>query len=115
MVAFLFVLALMGGLMWVLLRFMYPKPPQAFFAKAGEDVRLRACAYCGHSLATYRGILEDGLGQVIATPPMPNDDDTKALVKDKRVFEDGCRFFCNDEHRAAFYQNLSGKDTKDLL
>lgn len=103
MVAFLFNIMVVGIIMWFLLRFMYPKPPKAFFAKDGEDTRLRACSYCGHKLATYRGILENEVGQIIDTPALPDDDETKALLKANGVFDDGNRFFCNDEHRQAFY------------
>lgn len=111
MAAFLLVLLFMGGVMLGLLRLMYPKPPQAFFAKAGEDVRLRACSYCGHSLATYRGILEDETGRVIDPTTMPDDDATKACIEAGQVFDDGRRFFCNDEHRTAFYDKLHSKGT----
>lgn len=69
--------------MKIFFKFMYPKPPKTFFAQEGDDTSLRTCNHCGHSLATYRGILEQG-GQ------------------------DGERFFCNDEHRAA-YVNQHGQ------
>lgn len=107
MLAFLLNAVIIGGVMWLCLRFMYPRPPKAFFAKEGEDVRLRACSYCGHHLATYRGILENEVGDIIDTPALPDDDDTKELLKNRRVFDDGNRFFCNDEHRQAFYDKLS--------
>lgn len=103
MFAFVLNVLIIGGIMWVLLKFMYPKPPKAFFAKEGEDTRLRACSYCGHKLATYRGILENDAGEVIDTPALPDDDETKQLLKNNQVFDDGNCFFCNDEHRQAFY------------
>ncbi|WFF38986.1 hypothetical protein LU290_01755 [Moraxella nasibovis] len=67
--------------MKIFFKFMYPKPPKAFFPKEGDDVSVRTCDHCGHSLATYRGILQT---------------------------EDGVeRFFCNDEHRTAFFERQS--------
>lgn len=109
MFAFVLNVLIVGIIMWVLLKFMYPKPPKAFAPKEGEDIRLRACSHCGHKLATYRGILENGAGQIIETPAMPDDDETKKLLKNNQVFDDGNPFFCNDEHRQAFYdkQNAS--------
>lgn len=109
MLAFLINILIIGGVMWAFFRYMYPKPPQQFFAKAGEDTRLRRCCECGHRLATYRGILENEQGEIIETPPLPDDEDTKKLLKNKEVFDDGSRFFCNDEHRQAFYDKLIQK------
>ncbi|MFA9485728.1 hypothetical protein LU276_07120 [Moraxella haemolytica] len=69
--------------MKIFFKFMYPKPPKEFFAKKGDDISMRICNHCGHSLATYRGILEQNGGQ-----------------------DDGERFFCNDEHREAYLEQL---------
>ncbi|UNU73734.1 hypothetical protein LU293_02150 [Moraxella nasovis] len=66
-------------IMKIFFKFMYPKPPRDFFPKEGDDTSLRHCDYCGHSLATYRGIVV-------------HDDDKE-------------RFFCNDEHQSKFYKN----------
>lgn len=77
MIAFLLNVIIISLVMWAFFRFMYPKPPKAFFPKEGDDTTMRQCHHCGHKLATFRGILE-------------ND-------------EAGERFFCNDEHRQAFY------------
>ena len=63
--------------MKVLFKYMYPKPPANFLPKEG-DTSIRKCSYCGHTLATYRGILEkQGESEY---------------------------FFCNDEHKKAFEQ-----------
>lgn len=104
MIAFLLNILIIIGVMWAFFRYMYPKPPPHFFAKAGEDTRLRRCSHCGHSLATYRGILENEAGDIIDTPALPDDEETKKLLKNNEIFEDGNRFFCNDDHRQAFYQ-----------
>lgn len=76
MVAFILNVVIILIVMKIFFKFMYPKPPKAFFAKEGDDTSLRQCLHCGHSLATYRGILEQ-------------EGDTE-------------RFFCNDEHRVAY-------------
>lgn len=70
--------------MKIFFKFMYPKPPKAFFPKQGDDTSPRTCDYCGHSLATYRGILQ-------------NDGD-------------GQWFFCNDEHQNAFQFKKTNDD-----
>lgn len=103
MIAFLINAILIGIIMWFVLKLMYPKPPKYFLAKEGEDTRLRRCSYCNHILATHRGLLEDENGQIIPHPPMPETaKDPKPKTKN-HIVEDGRRFFCNDEHRAAFY------------
>ena len=73
MFAVIFHVVVIIAVMWVFFKFMYPKPPTAFLPKKDDDVSLRVCDYCGHSLATYRGILQD----------------------------DG-KFFCNDEHKNSY-------------
>lgn len=57
MFAFILNIIIISVVMWLFLKFMYPKPPKAFFPKEGDDTSLRHCHYCGHALATYRGIL----------------------------------------------------------
>lgn len=73
MFAFILNVIIIAIVMKVFFKFMYPKPPKHFFAQEGDDTTVRTCSYCGHSLATYRGILQD----------------------------DGL-FFCNDDHQASF-------------
>ncbi|MFB6348123.1 hypothetical protein ACFBZI_01470 [Moraxella sp. ZJ142] len=77
MFAFILNALIICVVMWVLLKFMYPKPPKAFFPQEGDDTSLRQCHYCGHQLATYRGIL---------------------LQKN----QENERFFCNDEHLQSY-------------
>lgn len=72
MLLFLINIVIILVIMKLFFKFMYPKPPKHFLPQAGDDISVRQCAHCGHSLATYRGILQD--------------DDV---------------FFCNDEHRQA--------------
>ena len=76
MIAFFINLVIILVVMKVFFKFMYPKPPKNFMPKEGDDTSIRICDYCGHSLATYRGILQT----------------------DKQDE----RFFCNDEHKNAF-------------
>ncbi|WP_049236651.1 hypothetical protein U0021_06730 [Moraxella canis] len=77
MFAFILNIVIIGVVMWLFFKFMYPKPPKAFFPKEGDDTSLRHCHHCGHELATYRGI----------------------LLNEKQHNE---RFFCNDEHLSAY-------------
>lgn len=102
MIAFFLNVLIIIGAMWLFFRYMYPKPPKAFFAKAGDDVSLRVCDHCGTSLATYRGIFipktlppdteEAAVGMLVGT-----------LTRDEKgvIVEQGY-FFCNQEHQAAF-------------
>lgn len=85
MFAFIVNIILIAIVMKVFFRFMYPKPPKAFFAKIGDDTSVRACVVCGHTLATYRGVLMDGKDE-----PKMLDDTGKPL------------FFCNYEHKDEF-------------
>lgn len=85
MIAFLLNIIIIALVMWAFFRFMYPKPPKAFFPKEGDDTTLRTCDECGHSLATYRGILEK----------VEQSEHTDEEKKE--------RFFCNEEHQKAFY------------
>lgn len=58
---------------WVVMKWMYPRPPQDYYQpKAGESTEPRTCDYCGQSLAEWRGIV------------------------------DGVHFFCNADHQADF-------------
>ncbi|MDO4895176.1 hypothetical protein [Moraxella sp.] len=81
MFAFIINVLIILVVMKVFFKFMYPKPPKAFFPQEGDDTTLRTCHHCGHQLATYRGILE-------------SDAQTE-------------RFFCNDEHRLAYHEQHS--------
>ncbi len=78
MAAFLLNIIIILLVMKVLFKYMYPKPPANFLPKEGDDTSIRKCSYCGHTLATYRGILEkQGENEY---------------------------FFCNDEHKKVFEQ-----------
>ncbi|STZ00273.1 Uncharacterised protein [Moraxella lacunata] len=81
MFAFLINLIIIAIVMKIFFKFMYPKPPKHFFPKAGDDVGIRRCDYCGHELATYRGILQ------------------MDVAGDGREY-----FFCNDEHQSAYFR-----------
>lgn len=88
MFAFIINVIIILLVMKLFFKFMYPKPPKAFFAQEGDDVSVRNCHHCGHSLATYRGVLQ---------------------------IDDGVeRFFCNDEHQAAFFEQNVSSDKRDL-
>lgn len=103
MFAFIINLIMIFGAMWLFFRFMYPKPPKAFFAKAGDDTSERCCDFCGTPLATYRGIL------IPKDKPCNTDESTLIdypfAKDDKQVVLDDCWFFCNHEHQQAFCQN----------
>lgn len=98
MIAFFLNVLIIIGAMWLFFRYMYPKPPKAFFAKAGDDVSLRVCDHCGTSLATYRGIFIPK-----TLPPDTEEASVTALARDEKgvIVEQGY-FFCNHEHQAAF-------------
>lgn len=85
MIAFFINVMIILVVMKVFFKFMYPKPPKHFLPKEDDDISLRRCDYCGHELATYRGILQNA--------------------------EQGERFFCNDEHQALF-ANKALKNSK---
>lgn len=87
MFAFILNVIIILLVMKLFFKFMYPKPPKAFFAQEGDDVSVRNCHHCGHSLATYRGILQE-------------DDGVE-------------RFFCNDEHQAAFFEQNVPSNKRD--
>ncbi|WP_066803821.1 hypothetical protein [Moraxella oblonga] len=88
MFAFVLNVIIILVVMKLFFKFMYPKPPKHFFPQEGDDTTLRTCSHCGHTLATYRGI----------------------LVQGKQGEPE--RFFCNDEHQTLFEQSQSpsGKD-----
>lgn len=88
--------------MFFLLRFMYPKPKDKFFAQKGDDTSLRACAFCGQTLPVYRGVLLDG--QV-------EQNIQKPLIKDKNG---QVVFFCNFEHAAQYLKDNSLHTLKDV-
>ena len=81
MFAFLLNVIIILIVMKVFFKFMYPKPPKNFLPKEGDDTTIRTCNHCGHTLATYRGILQKDSEQEL--------------------------FFCNDEHQEAFLQKYS--------
>lgn len=110
--AFILNMLIIIGVMWAFFRYMYPKPPKEFFAKAGDDISLRACSHCGTPLATYRGILipkslPADTAESDITHPFTKDDDNVVL--------DECYFFCNTEHQADFVhkQKQSQSTTKN--
>lgn len=70
----IFVVLVIMGLSWVGMKWMYPRPPQGYLQpQPGESTELRACDFCHHTLAEWRGIVE------------------------------GDKFFCNQEHQADFH------------
>lgn len=77
MFAFILNVLIILVVMWAFFKFMYPKPPKAFFPQEGDDTTERVCSHCGNRLATYRGIL---------------------------VSQEPELFFCNHEHQEAFEQ-----------
>lgn len=77
MFAFILNALMIMMVMGLFFKFMYPKPPKAFFPKQGDDTSLRRCHHCGHELATYRGL----------------------LLHENQSNE---RFFCNDDHLASY-------------
>lgn len=81
MFAFILNVIIILIVMKIFFKWMYPKPPKSFLPQEGDDTSIRTCDYCGHSLATYRGILQ--------------------------VDEQGEHFFCNDEHQASFNNSQS--------
>lgn len=89
MIAFLLNLVMIALVMWAFFRFMYPKPPKAFFPQEGDDTTLRTCHYCGHQLATFRGILIE--------------------------HDSGEHFFCNETHQTAFYETQTYAPTTKTL
>lgn len=107
MLSVVIVVVVIMAVMWAFFRFMYPKPKQMFLPKSGEDSRLRICDYCGQVLASHRGVYEiDGLE---TTPKAAAKDDPhpKNQPVPKQANE---RFFCNYEHRAAFYDTKQPND-----
>lgn len=83
MIAFILNVVIILIVMKIFFKFMYPKPSKDFFAKEGDDITIRTCDYCGHSLATYRGILK-------------KDESAEC-------------FFCNDEHHLAYLNKAQNK------
>lgn len=103
MFAFLLNVLIIMGVMWLFFRFMYPKPPKAFFAKAGDDISVRHCDYCQGELATYRGIfIPKTLSANTAEREVVDHLPTVLMRDDKHtIIEDGY-FFCNLEHQIAY-------------
>ncbi len=85
--------------MWVIFRFMYPKPKQMYLPKPDDDTSVRSCSYCQTPLATYRGILIPK-----SLPAATHESDIEYVFSkdDKGVITDECYFFCNAEHQAAY-------------
>lgn len=74
MFSFIFVMFIIVVCSWIVMKFMYPRPPKGdYMPKAGDNLTPRNCSFCQHSLAEWRGIV------------------------------DGEHFFCNQEHQADFY------------
>lgn len=103
--AFLLNALIIAGTMWALLRFMYPKPPKDFFAKAGDDTSVRRCDRCGGKLATYRGIFVPK-ALPANTPESAIDERLLRPIArdDKGVFAEEGYFFCNVDHQIAYCQ-----------
>lgn len=57
MILFFINMALVLGVMWILARWLYPKPPKHFLPQAGDDTTLKVCSVCGVQLAAYRGVV----------------------------------------------------------
>ena len=100
--------------MWIFFKFMYPKPPKAFFPKEGDVTTPRICDFCGHELAQYRGIVEKKKQQVEAssaefTQPADSTATTPAKSDMVAASEDIQNewFFCNAEHQASFHAGES--------
>ena len=85
MFALITTLVIIWIVMWGFFKFMYPRPPQSMMPKEGDVTTPRNCDYCGHSLAEYRGVLEN------------NSNATE-------TGEAGAWFFCNYEHQAEFHK-----------
>lgn len=79
MFAFLINLIIIAIVMKIFFKLMYPKPPKHLSPTADDDTSIRQCDYCGHELATYRGILH------------------------KRADDERELFFCNDEHERGYF------------
>lgn len=88
MPAFIFIMLIIFGCMWVFGRWMYPRPPKGkgylVMPSADDVVTPRTCDFCGHSLPQYRGIVTVIEGGA----------------------DSGEHFFCNAEHEADY---LAGK------
>ena len=104
--------------MWFFFKFMYPKPPKAFFPKEGDITTPRICDFCGHELAQYRGIVQQKSqqfqGQNITAVPQPDSagadtnlkaanssDELDTLAAGENIENEW--FFCNAEHQASFH------------
>ena len=105
--------------MWIFFKFMYPKPPKAFFPKEGDITTPRICDFCGHELAQYRGIVQQKnqqhQAQNIATAFQSDradlaDTNLKAANSSEELDTlaageniENEWFFCNAEHQASFH------------
>ncbi|WP_230661319.1 hypothetical protein [Psychrobacter sp. I-STPA10] len=109
--------------MWILFKFMYPKPPKAFFPKEGDITTPRICNFCGHELAQYRGIVEKKNVEIenvekknqqvsMYSPDEQSQTDfidsksalanpTATLTASESIQNEW--FFCNAEHQARFH------------
>lgn len=112
MLAFIFNVLIVAGVMWLFFRFMYPKPPKAFFAQAGDDVSIRHCDYCQSTLASYRGIF---IPKSLPANTAEKDVVSSQLVRDDKhtVCEDGY-FFCNQAHQI-YYCQAQGLAVDNLM
>ena len=104
--------------MWIFFKFMYPKPPKAFFPKEGDITTPRICDFCGHELAQYRGIVQQKSQQFQAqnneAAPQPDSAGADTHLKAANSSEEldtlaagknneNEWFFCNAEHQARFH------------
>ena len=102
--AFFINVLIIAAVMWWFFRYMYPKPPATFFAKADDDTSIRHCDHCQTPLATYRGILIPKS----LPPSTPEAWVSYPFIKDEdHTILDDCYFFCNDEHQSAYVASLS--------
>ena len=89
--------------MWLFYKVMYPRAPKSMMPQKGDVTTPRACDFCGHSLAEYRGVIETKAiaHETVATEGVTTDTMTTELSKDNTLF------FCNYEHQADFH---AGRD-----
>lgn len=89
--AAILVVIIIFGVMHLFFKFMYPKPPVQFLPQAGDDTTLKTCDYCHNTLAAYRGIVYHAPD--LSAPGLGEQSEW---------------FFCNAEHRAAYFAQQDG-------
>ncbi|WP_201558815.1 hypothetical protein [Psychrobacter sp. 72-O-c] len=85
--------------MWGFYKFMYPRAPKSMMPQEGDVTTLRNCNFCGHSLAEYRGVVEN---KPTAATDTTLDGDNKSS-NDANNNASNELFFCNYEHQADFH------------